>query len=238
MRKNNVLPGERKHFLLAIAVLCIVGMALFFLRSRPPESDEQPQNEEFSAYAADDFGDEGLSEQQQKLNQDAKKEGDRDLIADGEEVVAQSGESAPLASRTVVAANLARKEEADKPSQKQGGDQEMEEESEPEEEVELKVSREEISAGIEAFRPFVRKCYEKTLKDFPDASGTINLAFTMESQDGKGQVFMSEIGENTTLFDDALHDCLLYQISEVDFDLSTPDGHQVYVRYPFTFASE
>lgn len=239
MRIANGISRERKAYLFVLVMLCIIGLAIFFLRSESPESDRGPQNESFPAYIADNFdAEEEGSAQKGELNHEGISE--RAGSENSEEIAERSGETASHAANSVAASDSARgdQDEAIKPSRGQAGGAGTEEESKPVEEPKLKVSSEEISAWIEAFRPFVRRCYEETLVDFPDAAGTISLAFTMESQDGKGRVFMSEIGENTTLFDDALHDCLLYQISEIDFDLSTPDGHQVYIRRSFIFEPE
>ncbi len=99
------------------------------------------------------------------------------------------------------------------------------------------LSREQVQEGIAAFRPFVRRCYEESLEDFPEASGRIDLEFTIEASEGRGRVSMSEIGEGTTLYEERLQDCLLYQISEVDFD-APGGGGTIQVRYPFSFATK
>ena len=96
------------------------------------------------------------------------------------------------------------------------------------------LAREQVRAGIEAFRPVVRRCYEETLVEFPEAAGRIELEFTIEAADEQGRVSMSEIGEGTDLFEDQLHDCILYHVSEVVFD-APGGGGVVKVRYPFQF---
>ncbi|MEZ4461401.1 MAG: AgmX/PglI C-terminal domain-containing protein [bacterium] len=98
------------------------------------------------------------------------------------------------------------------------------------------LDREVIRDGIQSMRPIVEKCYNETLKDFPDAEGRVTLAFTISAEDDEGRVELSELDtEKTTLIDTMLHDCMLEAVGELRFP--APEGNgKVNVKYPFNFA--
>jgi hypothetical protein len=99
------------------------------------------------------------------------------------------------------------------------------------------LDRETVRDGIKAVTPLVKVCYEETLEDFPDAAGTITVGFRIIGEQGEGRVEMSELdSENTTLFDEKLHDCMLRSIGEATFD-APEGGGAVNVTYPFNFDS-
>lgn len=100
------------------------------------------------------------------------------------------------------------------------------------------LSKESIQNSVEALRPFVKDCYENTLKDFPDAEGKVVIGFTIIAAEDGGRVELSELdAEETTLFDTQLHDCMLEEVGNIDFDTPGGDG-KVKVRYPFNFANQ
>ena len=98
------------------------------------------------------------------------------------------------------------------------------------------LDREVIRDGIQSMRPIVEKCYNETLKDFPDAEGRVMLAFTIAAEDDEGRVELSELdSEKTTLIDTMLHDCMLEAVGDLRFP--APEGNgKVNVKYPFNFA--
>lgn len=100
------------------------------------------------------------------------------------------------------------------------------------------LDKDDVQAGIQAVRPLVKACYEDMLKEFPDAAGKVTVAFRIIGEDNKGRVEMSELAEdNTTLFDQQLHDCMQKSIAEAEFE--TPSGGGVVnVRYPFVFQTD
>ncbi|MFU8802492.1 MAG: AgmX/PglI C-terminal domain-containing protein [Bradymonadaceae bacterium] len=113
------------------------------------------------------------------------------------------------------------------------GDHRVDETAPPEPQSQL--AREQVMEGIEAFRPLVRECYEASLTDFPDASGRVVLGFEISAADGEGRVHLSELlDENTTLFDESLHDCMLESIADITFPVPEGGG-TVRVTYPFNF---
>ncbi|MBA2664793.1 MAG: AgmX/PglI C-terminal domain-containing protein [Bradymonadaceae bacterium] len=112
-----------------------------------------------------------------------------------------------------------------------------EEEAHSDEEPSGVLSREAILEGIEALKPLAKQCYEQTLKDFPEADGRIVLAFTISAESGAGRVQMSELGDATTLHDAALHDCLLVNVGDLEFE-APQGGGVINVRYPFDFAPQ
>ena len=98
------------------------------------------------------------------------------------------------------------------------------------------LRKEDVKAGIEAVRPLVKTCYEEALVDFPDAEGRVTVSFRIVGENGAGRVEMSELDpDETDLFDERLHDCMLKSIGEASFDI--PEGGGVVsVTYPFQFA--
>ncbi len=99
------------------------------------------------------------------------------------------------------------------------------------------LSKESIQNSVEALKPFVKDCYENTLKDFPDAEGKVVIGFTIIAAEDGGRVELSELdAEETTLFDTRLHDCMLEEVGNIDFDTPGGDG-KVKVRYPFDFTN-
>lgn len=100
------------------------------------------------------------------------------------------------------------------------------------------LDRETIRRGVDAVTPLVKVCYEDTLKDFPDAAGKITVGFRIIGEEGEGRVEMSELDpEQTTLFDERLHDCMLKTIGDARFE-APEGGGVVNVRYPFVFETD
>lgn len=99
------------------------------------------------------------------------------------------------------------------------------------------LDRDVIRQGIQSIRPTVEKCYHATLKDFPEAEGTIVLGFTIAAEDGIGRVELAEPDQDTsTLIDTVLHDCMTDAVGAVEFP--APQDGKVNVRYPFKFAAQ
>lgn len=99
------------------------------------------------------------------------------------------------------------------------------------------IPRDVIENAIEAIKPAAQQCYDSLLQDFPDANGTVQVRFIFKTEDGMARVQMSEIMENSTLFDSSLHDCL----SEVVGSLTLPRAEndmQVMVAHPFHFRAD
>ena len=97
------------------------------------------------------------------------------------------------------------------------------------------LSREALQESIETLRPIARQCYLDALKDFPDVDGRVMLEFEIISEGGEGRVAMTEIGEDSTLYESSIHTCLQHHISEVVFDSPGEDA-VMKVTYPFHFA--
>jgi|GEM_PF-4062782 len=89
----------------------------------------------------------------------------------------------------------------------------------------------------EQFKPVAKSCYEKVIAQFPDAEidGRVVLAFDVISAGGEGRVELAELGEESTLFDDELHDCMLSQLGDVVFPSA---NGKLRVNYPFNFATD
>lgn len=89
------------------------------------------------------------------------------------------------------------------------------------------------------YKPAVKECYAKISEQFPDVgvSGRVVVAFDIIAEDGQGRVELAEPGENSTLFDDELRDCMLGGLGDVMFPV--PEGAQkLRVNYPFNFATD
>lgn len=97
------------------------------------------------------------------------------------------------------------------------------------------LSREALQESIETLRPIARQCYLDALKDFPDVDGRVMLEFEIISEGGEGRVAMTEIGEDSTLYESSIHTCLQHHISDVVFDSPGEDA-VMKVTYPFHFA--
>ncbi|WP_230467613.1 AgmX/PglI C-terminal domain-containing protein [Lujinxingia vulgaris] len=97
------------------------------------------------------------------------------------------------------------------------------------------LSREALQESIETLRPIARQCYLDALKDFPDVDGRVMLEFEVISENGEGRVSMTEIGDDSTLYESSLHTCLQHHLSEVVFDSPGEDA-ALKVTYPFNFA--
>ncbi len=94
-----------------------------------------------------------------------------------------------------------------------------------------------IEDAIEALKPAAQQCYDSLLQDFPDAAGTVQVRFIFKTQDGMARVQMSEIMENSTLFDNGLHDCLSEAVGSLTLPRAENDM-QVMVAYPFHFRAD
>ncbi len=100
------------------------------------------------------------------------------------------------------------------------------------------VAKEHVREAISEVKPLLKACYEETLKDFPDARGRVTLSFRVIAEDDEGRVELSEVDEeNTSLFDNRLHDCLSETIAEAKFP-APGGGGTVSVTYPFNFATD
>lgn len=98
------------------------------------------------------------------------------------------------------------------------------------------LDRDVIRQGIQSIRPMVERCYHETLRDFPEAEGTIVLGFTIAAEEGIGRVELAEPDQDTsTLIDTVLHDCMTDAVGAVEFP--APQDGKVNVRYPFKFAA-
>lgn len=102
------------------------------------------------------------------------------------------------------------------------------------------LERDEIQAVMFEIRPLVKKCYEKTLADFPNASGKVVIAFEIkgDEDDVEGRVELAELeSEKSDLRDEKLHDCLMLVISDITTD-SPGSGEVLRVNYPFSFLTK
>jgi hypothetical protein len=98
------------------------------------------------------------------------------------------------------------------------------------------LDKDEIKTVIQSMVPAVKKCYEATLVDFPDAEGQVNLSFTIVGADNKGRVDVEEIAEESTLQETKLNECLIENLRNLEFPVPEGDG-EVKVRYPFRFSA-
>lgn len=100
------------------------------------------------------------------------------------------------------------------------------------------ISPDDIQRVIgEQYRPVAKRCYEETRARFPDTQvdGRVVLSFDIIAENNEGRVELAEPGEDSTLFADGLHDCMLGGLGDVVFPV--PDGEQkVRVKYPFNFS--
>lgn len=101
---------------------------------------------------------------------------------------------------------------------------------------EEKFHEELIDRGMEEFRPLARECYRQTVREFPEASGQINLQLVIEAEHDYGRVSMSDIGEDTTLYETSLHECLTDRIIDVEFE-PPADGGNITVDFPWHFVT-
>lgn len=99
------------------------------------------------------------------------------------------------------------------------------------------LPREVIVAAIEELKPVAKECYETLLDDFPDAAGTVRISFVFETENGMSRVQMSEITDQTTLFDSELHDCLSQAVGTLELP-RTPHDTRMTVTYPFHFRAD
>ena len=232
------------RLLVVISILAVVGsggLILWFGDSDAPQREED--DEPFQAFKAGDGEDAPESESRSEdAPPDAIGAGDHsepafaDEDADGVgvgEAVGRNDESATDRSDDGSSRQPA---EAVK-ERGLPGEMQADEAGSEREEALADLTREQVREGIEAFRPVVRKCYEETRETFPEAEGRVVLEFSIEASGDDGRVFMSQTGDDTTLFETDLHDCLLYNISEVEFDAPGGDGI-VNVTYPIQFSAK
>lgn len=222
-----------RRLLVVGSILVVVGsggLILWFGSSDAPEYEQDV--EAFQVYRAGEGED--AQERESRSGDSAPASGDENADAVGEGKAA-GGNDEPVANRRVdgsppqPAESLKERELSGEAKTEEAGSDDKGESAD--------LTREQVQEGIEAFRPVARRCYEKTRETFPEAEGRIVLEFSIESSGDDGRVFMSEAGDDTTLFETDLHDCLLYNISEVKFDAPGNEG-VVNVTYPLQFAAQ
>jgi hypothetical protein len=94
-------------------------------------------------------------------------------------------------------------------------------------------------AIVDGLVPVVRECYESELEDDPELGGKVVLQFEiLASEEHGGMVDLVSIdGEQSTLQNQAVHDCMRESMYAVEFP--APDqGGKVAVTYPFVFAPD
>lgn len=96
------------------------------------------------------------------------------------------------------------------------------------------LSRDEIKDVIGSMKPAVKVCYDKMLKDFPDADGKIILNFTIVGDGDTGRVDLEKVADDSTLQETRLNECLIEALRNLEFPVPDGDG-EVTVRYPFAF---
>lgn len=102
----------------------------------------------------------------------------------------------------------------------------------------VSLPKEVIREAIDEIKPFIKECYEKTLVDFPEASGRIVLEFDLEAQDGVIRPSQAQIQESgTTLTDDQMTECVVKAIGDLEIKAPIDSKGPVKVRYPFVFSS-
>lgn len=99
-----------------------------------------------------------------------------------------------------------------------------------------KMSREAIMETITDMTPAVKGCYETLLKEFPEADGKILLKFTIVNDEGVGRVDLEEVDDSSALYDKELNECMIEALRDLEFP--APEGGEVNVSYPFSFASK
>jgi hypothetical protein len=98
------------------------------------------------------------------------------------------------------------------------------------------IDRQAIQDSLREYAPIAKQCYEDLLGEFPQAEGSVVVAFDVTAEDGQGRVELAEVSDRTDLFDVQLHDCMLKQLGEVTFP-APRDDETLRVTYPFNFES-
>ena len=128
-------------------------------------------------------------------------------------------------------------QEADKAQARDTPDGSEPSEEHPTQEELNTLSREAVQKGMEAIRPFVEECYRNIVEDFPEATGRVQMNFTIEADGEHGRVSVSEIDEASSLHETSLHECLTDNIFNIEFDTPYDDGI-IDVTYPFNFSTD
>jgi hypothetical protein len=96
-------------------------------------------------------------------------------------------------------------------------------------------TRQEIKEAIQEMKPQVKVCYERLLETFPDANGEIKLQFTIVGDGDASHIDLEKIGEESSLYDKNLHQCLLDELRSVSLP-AWRGGREMKVTYPFRFS--
>ena len=90
----------------------------------------------------------------------------------------------------------------------------------------------------EQFFPLARQCYESALVKHPGLAGKVELEFRIVGDKRVGGVVdQATLGDAGNLRDDAFSQCMTESMMSVSFE-APPNGGEVTVKYPITFAPD
>lgn len=226
--------------ILGVLGVLVLGWSIYDQKT-PRASSSTPEAGSFAAFAADDAPQSAPPNAVDKDPQTApgapRKTGEAARALDAPETPVATGGRGPSAGAA------ARAPGDELPPKSSGAPSTMAKEPSPAQDSAAQnssstISRQAIQQVLnEQFRPVAKRCYEQVIEQYPDAKvdGRVVVAFDIIAEGGEGRVELAELGENSTLFDDGLHDCMLSSLGDVVFPASDA---KLRVNYPFNFATD
>jgi len=94
--------------------------------------------------------------------------------------------------------------------------------------------RDDTAKLLEARTPEIKSCYDKTLKAWQDASGTVRVSFTVKKE--TGEITDAQVDRNGTNAPDELSSCVVQSIAGLK--LEPPDRSDGRATFTWNFSVE